>query len=356
MGSGTEIAVIEPNDSTDVAPRDAVAGLLRPVAAPADVLRAQNETRELVRQVLQKGRDYGRIPGTDKDVLYKAGAERTCNGFGCAPRYKVLEKEVDHFREVDWTKRKKEWSGPKGNRRFKWVTESGTSQGLYRYVVECELVHRASGVVVGQGIGSCSTLESKYIDRPRDSENTALKMASKRAFLAATLNAFGLSDQFTQDVEDMQPEEDVGPRSPDPEPERASAGDIDIIRQLLPGAAISEKKRKETEAWLADGITPEDAQKCIQWLREKTPAECDDEGQDQNRKEHPAAKQAREVYEKALEEHRVDLIYDKVALAKFEEETIGRTSSEDWLASEYLRAAAAVEQSEAPETDDSEAA
>src|SRR5690606_25684207 len=81
-------------------------------------------------------------------------------------------------------------------------TEDGLSLGLYRYVVECRLVHRASGVTVGQGIGSCSSMESKYIDRPRDSENTILKMACKRAYIAATLNTHGLSDQFTQDMED----------------------------------------------------------------------------------------------------------------------------------------------------------
>src|SRR5690606_10620038 len=62
------------------------------------------------------------------------------------------------------------------------------------------------GVVIGEGVGSCSTMESKYIDRPRDCENTALKMAKKRAYVDATLTTFGLSDQFTQDVEDMEHE------------------------------------------------------------------------------------------------------------------------------------------------------
>jgi hypothetical protein len=58
------------------------------------------------------------------------------------------------------------------------------------------------GQVVGDCIGVCSTMESKYVDRPRDCENTALKIAQKRAHVGATLNAFGLSEQFTQDVED----------------------------------------------------------------------------------------------------------------------------------------------------------
>src|SRR5690606_11474960 len=75
-----------------------------------------------------------------------------------------------------------------------------TSLGLYRYVYKCRIVR--NGQTIAEGVGTCSTLESKYIDRPRDCENTVCKMAQKRAFVAATLHAFGLSDRFTQDIED----------------------------------------------------------------------------------------------------------------------------------------------------------
>lgn len=170
--------------------RQKVSGMLRPVAQPEDVLAAQTETRNLVAKALERDRDFGVIPGTSKPTLLKPGAERINAAFGVAPRYRVTEREIDHDREVHWKKQ---------NRHG---TQEGTSYGLYRYVVECELVHRESGVPIGQGIGSCSTMESKYVDRPRDLENTVLKMASKRALIAATLNAYGLSDQFTQDIED----------------------------------------------------------------------------------------------------------------------------------------------------------
>jgi hypothetical protein len=176
----------------DLERRQKVSGLLRPVAAPEEVLAAQTATRELVAKALESGRDYGVIPGTgNKPTLLKPGAERINAAFGVAPRYEILEREVDHDREVHWEKNTR-----KGR-------QSGTSNGLYRYVIGCELVHRESGVVIGHGIASASTMESRYVDRPRDLENTVLKMAEKRAFVAATLNAFGLSDQFTQDVEDM---------------------------------------------------------------------------------------------------------------------------------------------------------
>lgn len=187
--------------SVALAPVRPVLGLIRPIAPPQEVLRAQEDTRAMIAEILQEGRDYGKIPGCgDKPAMLKPGAERTQMAFGCYSRFRVVEKEVDHDREVPWLKRKKEWKNgsPTGN----WLEERGTSLGLYRYVVECEIVHRESETVVGSCIATCSTMESKYIDRPRDSENTVLKMAEKRAHVGAVLNAFGLSEQFTQDIEE----------------------------------------------------------------------------------------------------------------------------------------------------------
>lgn len=182
--------------------RESVGGLIRPVAQPSEVLQAQEDVRTLVEQALKAGRDYDTIPGTGKPTLLKPGAERINAAFGCATRYEITEREVDHDRVNSYVKRSWEWH-PTTRGKKVWSEEEGESQGLYRYVLLCQLVHRESGVVIGEGVGSCSTMESKYIDRPRDLENTVLKMAKKRAFVDATLTTFGLSEQFTQDVEDM---------------------------------------------------------------------------------------------------------------------------------------------------------
>lgn len=192
-------------------------GLLRPIASPGEVVKAQEAVREYVAKTLQKDRDYGVIPGTNKPTLLKPGAERVCNGFGLTPKFDTIDAEVDHDRIVKWAKRKKVWRnhGP-GDRSFDWKMEDGESIGLYRYVVRCTLTHRESGEIVADACGSASTLEAKYIDRPRECENTVLKMASKRAYIAATLLAVGLSDQFTQDMEDMS--RDAGEEEPEPPP------------------------------------------------------------------------------------------------------------------------------------------
>lgn len=190
--------------------RGAVAGILRPVEEPAQLLAAQEETRRLVAEVLEPGRDFGTIPGTDRPTLLQPGAQRIAAAFGVAPRYTVEDREVDHDREVRWVKRKKSFQ----NGRFLgWSEETGTALGLYRFTVRCELVHRASGVAVGEGLASCSSLEARYTDRPRDAEHTILAIAMKRAMVNAVLSTFALSEQFA--AADEEREED--PEAPDPE-------------------------------------------------------------------------------------------------------------------------------------------
>ena len=182
--------------------REIIGGMLRPVAQPAEILEAQEQTRAFIAEALKEGRDYATIPGTSKPSLHKPGAERTSLAFGCHARFSILEREIDHDRLNEYVKREWEWH-PEIRGKKIWAETPGESHGLYRYVMLCELVHRASGFIVGSGVGSCSTMESKYIDRPRDLENTVLKMGKKRAFIDAVLTTFGLSEQFTQDTEDM---------------------------------------------------------------------------------------------------------------------------------------------------------
>lgn len=190
---------------TAVAPAQHVAAmsLVMPVAKPTELIAYHEEVTRLIQNSLTDGVDYGTIPGTDKPTLLKPGAERLCLAFGAHIEYVLIKSEIDHDREVRWQKKRKRWNNAyKGDRSFSWDVEEGTSQGIYRYIYKARIV-RADGRVLGEGEGVCSTMESKYIDRPRDCENTALKMAQKRALVAAVLSAFGLSNRFTQDVEEF---------------------------------------------------------------------------------------------------------------------------------------------------------
>lgn len=206
-------------------PREILGGVLRPLTTPKAMLEAQQELSTIIAETLKEGTDFGLIPGTQEKSLLQPGAESICMAMGVRAEYDIVEQEIDHDRIVQWTKRKKRWEERNGrNVMVGWDEESGTSEGLYRFVIRCRLIHRDSGIEVGSAIGACTTLEGKYIDRPRESENTVLQMAQKRAFIRVTRNAFGLSRQFTQDVEtgtgDPKPKRE--PR--EPRGERNSGG------------------------------------------------------------------------------------------------------------------------------------
>lgn len=167
--------------------------LIRPVVNPEQVLAIHEAIAAMVQRTLVEGTDFGIIPGTKKPSMYKSGAERLCVGFGLVDRYEIIDTEIDHTFRNEWEKR-----GKKGE-----VYASGVALGLYRYTVKCFLYRREDNALVAEGVGAASSLETKYCDRPRDVENTILKMAKKRAKVDATLTGLGLSDRFTQDVEDM---------------------------------------------------------------------------------------------------------------------------------------------------------
>jgi hypothetical protein len=88
------------------------------------------QSERLVFNVLEKGIDYGRIPGTPQDGLWDPGASKIINAFNAYPDYKVL-----HHVEED---------------------------NLISYTIQSVLTSRDSQMVVGTGIGACSTKETKY--------------------------------------------------------------------------------------------------------------------------------------------------------------------------------------------------
>lgn len=183
-----------------------------------------NMVTEIKRQIMKNGTHFGVIPGCgDKPTLLKNGAELLCMAFKLAPEAKVEIADL-------------------GN-------------GHREYTVTTTLVSIATGTPIATGLGSCSTMESKYRYRnvsdfeltgqpiPADAKerkqeyrrqgygmkkvdgawewvrfkdsakaenpdiadqyNTVLKMASKRSLVDATLKATGGSCEFTQDIEDM---------------------------------------------------------------------------------------------------------------------------------------------------------
>jgi hypothetical protein len=194
------------------------------------VVDRKRKIGEVMKAVMREGEHFGKIPGCgDKPTLYKAGAEILATTFALAPTFDIKQTDL--------------------------------ANGHREYQVICTLVHIPTSLEVGQGVGCCSTHESKYrwrrgdrkcpdcgksgtiikgkadygggwlcfnkkggcgskwpdgakviedqqTDRvenpdPADQYNTVLKMAKKRAQVDATLTATGASDILTQDLEDL---------------------------------------------------------------------------------------------------------------------------------------------------------
>jgi len=187
--------------STEITKREP--GILMPAVEINRLIEVRKQIGDALEKALVPNVDYVQIPGTPKPCLAQAGAEKIMMWFDVGARYEIVEKEIDHDRPVRWQKVKRVKSGV--------IREAGESYGLYRYTVRCVLFRRGTGDVVGEAIGSASTLESRYCDRPRDCENTVLQMAEKRAMVRAVRNVFGLSDRFTQDLEGGEDEDAEAP-------------------------------------------------------------------------------------------------------------------------------------------------
>ncbi len=171
-----------------------------------EVIRHVHAVQEVMQAVMKDGLHYGAVPGTDKPMLYKQGAEKLCLAFKIGDEYRI---------------------------------EDLSTADVARYRVTCIGIHQPSGTPLGQGVGECSSAEEKYrwrkavckeefeatpanlrrvkfgrkagghytVDQVRtdcaDVANTVLKMAAKRAKVAMTLNVTAAGDMFGQDLEDL---------------------------------------------------------------------------------------------------------------------------------------------------------
>jgi len=177
--------------------------------------------QDVMASVMHDKEHYGIVPGTKKKSLWKSGAEKLCLVFRLAPRFESEERYDGQHLTVK---------------------------------SRCVLIHSPSNREVGAGEAICTTKEKKYAYRKDgnrvvenlelpDLYNTIIKMANKRALVAATLTATAASDIFTQDLgEDVYVVED--------EPKKTEAA----IK--TPAEIVKQAEDKHSEA-NANGYQPE---------------------------------------------------------------------------------------------------
>ena len=210
------------------------AEFLSPAISVQDALNVYQAKKQFIEGVLRENVDFGTIPGTGtKPVLLKPGAEKMTSFFGLSTVFVDVEKVED------------------------WIGTDHGGEPFFYYREKCEL-YRGERLIASAD-GSCNSFEKKYryrnadrlcpacgkptiikgkeeygggwicftkkggcgtkfsnadpsitdqslgqVKNPDVAElvNTILKMAQKRALVAATLIATGVSDYFTQDIED----------------------------------------------------------------------------------------------------------------------------------------------------------
>jgi len=234
--------------------------------------------QNVMADVMQEGEHYGTIPGCDKPSLLQPGAEKLGLTFRLAPEFSIETSDLG-----------------KGHREHR---------------VTCSLTHIPTGQRIGQGVGSCSTMESKYRYRndsdfevtgdpiPKDAKerkreyrkqgfgmrkvesvwewvrykeerkvenpdiadtyNTVLKMAKKRAHVDAIKSATAASDIFTQDVEDMDLPAPAEAPAPKREPRKAAprkAKTPDEVAESMGGEVVEEPQQKSFAGYDATGDT-----------------------------------------------------------------------------------------------------
>jgi hypothetical protein len=184
--------------------------------------------KDLMKTALKSGLDYGQIPGTKggRPSLLQPGAEKIALMLGITVKHDITTRELNG-----------------GHREVTVVSHA---------------ISRKTEKEIGDGIGSCSTMESKYRYRSKyingqkqrfentdiaDVYNTVAKMAEKRADIDCIKRVSGASEFFTQDVEDM----------PDYLTEQQKR------QQPATPVADLEPVRQRFKAWCnAEGYTPQD--------------------------------------------------------------------------------------------------
>jgi hypothetical protein len=125
-----------------------------------------------IKEMMVEGVDFGYIPGFSKPSLFKPGAEKLCDVFGFS-------------KYIETTHRLEDWN-----------------KGTFAYEVKVTLINKRTGLMEAEGLGSCNSLEERYIQQDGFTiANTILKMAKKRALIDAVLTAVCVSGSFTQDAE-----------------------------------------------------------------------------------------------------------------------------------------------------------
>lgn len=176
-----------------------VAITLSPLDLPADQFRSGLDRRKQNRQLLMEwlrsalidGVDFGKvhIASKDKCDLARSGRARECQNQWHWSKPSLFKPGAEKITGMlGMTVHYPSLAG------YEAAFLSG--HDVKQVMLRCEL-HDAHGRVVAEGVGA------RNVTQDYGDINKALKMAEKSAHIDATLRLAGLSEVFTQDIEDF---------------------------------------------------------------------------------------------------------------------------------------------------------
>ncbi len=249
MSDDKAVAVVEPVKDLELQPMSTEEIKRRVERVKSEVLLVDTIKKDLlIEEDEKKGiiGDYGTIPGTKKKMLYKSGAEKICMAFKMTYEYE--------FTHID------------------------LPNGHFKYVIKTIFRDANTGAFLGHGLGSCSSMETKYryrldyetvgdvpqeywkdrsiaagmqvkkidgmwkyvkikgkVENPDlgDLDNTILKIGKKRSFVDGTITRTGSGNNFEPDLDDHIERKEEKKNDPAPLPAKVE----DSIAKRLDAAA-----------------------------------------------------------------------------------------------------------------------
>lgn len=217
---------------------------------------------EKVKPMLIEGVDVYTLPGMKKPSLGKPGAEKLAAIFGLIAKFEVDKETMEIIG--------KEANGKPYIAYVCNLSRSGRVSGQGRGATFIEWMRNSYQMVFQKPTGTPEkdgwkgpfNATSKNTGLPYTywkipdapifdslALNKAIKMAQKSAFVDAVIRTTGMSDLFTQDLEDM--------KSEDHEPQDEKTSD-----EPFPGKTTYEREKQQTETAAPNGQEPEQVPTC----------------------------------------------------------------------------------------------
>jgi len=157
--------IIETRNAYDLEPADFRAGINRRFSNRKTFITKINKQ-------LVAGKDFGEIvvQGRKCPTLFKPGAEKIAGLLGVRSRWPTIDEQIDRVQA-----------------------------GAKCVILKCQLLDLEDRIV-SEGVGA------RLLDQDQGDLNKAFKMAKKSSLIDAVLNCGGLSELYSQDLEDMPPE------------------------------------------------------------------------------------------------------------------------------------------------------